>query len=82
MIETPCYTHEVSIHLLESVTLVTHVTENVLRGSYRGSEEEVSGMVHEQKRQRITRITDIKVSFSLITKISKQDTLFNNPFLH
>ena len=41
----------------------------------------VSGTVHEPKNSRIT-VHGRKNSFSRITKIRKQDTLFNDPCLH
>ena len=52
-----------------------HVKEVLLTGSYRG----ISAMVHKGKK---LRITDIKISFSWIMKISKQDNLLDNMFLH
>ena len=33
-------------------------------------------------KTRASRITGIKFSFSRISKISKEDTLLNNPFFH
>ena len=36
----------------------------------------------KDRKIRGLRDTDTKILFSRITKISKQDTLFNNPFLH
>ena len=72
---------------LNALTLINPVAINLLneaiayRGSYKGWA--VCHTVHEQKRKTShgSRITDIKISFSRISKINKYDTLFNNLLL-